>query len=313
MKRILLIVLTLLIICLCCVNIFIPSEISVSKVSEAACIPKNIVESLQNQQAIARWWPEQPAKKTGSSFIYQGYNYQLVNRLSDGADILITRGEKKIPTKIVIAPEGKDSSIVEWKTSITSGRSPFKRIIRYYEAVDLKNGMEAILNGLLNFAVKTENVYGFHIERTTFTDTILFATRFSLSTYPSTETIYNHIYELRKKIKDAGAIEKDSPMLHVNQIDSIHFQTMIAICVNKEISGEQNFFLSRMVPMKDRFLSTSVTGGDSTIRKAHEAIENYMDDHFLSAPAIPFEILITDRLAEKDSSKWKTKIFYPSM
>jgi hypothetical protein len=118
---------------------------------------------------------------------------------------------------------------------------------------------------------------------------------------------------LRKKIKDAGAIEKDSPMFHVNLIDSTHYQTMIAICVDKEIHGDKDFFVSRMVPMKDRFLSTSVTGGDSTIRRAHEAIENYMDDHFLSAPAIPFEILITDRLAEKDTSKWKTKIFYPSM
>jgi hypothetical protein len=38
-----------------------------------------------------------------------------------------------------------------------------------------------------------------------------------------------------------------------------------------------------------------------------------MNDHFLSAPAIPFEILITDRSKEKDTTRWKTKIYQPSM
>jgi hypothetical protein len=68
-----------------------------------------------------------------------------------------------------------------------------------------------------------------------------------------------------------------------------------------------------MVPMKDRFLKTGVTGGPLTIKKAHEAIDEYMKDHILSQPAIPFEILVTDRSKETDTSKWKTTIFYPSM
>src|SRR6266487_3596951 len=107
--------------------------------------------------------------------------------------------------------------------------------------------MHSVMVSLLNFASKTKNIYGFHIERTTFTDTILAATRFSTSTYPAIEIIYNAVNWLKKKIRDEGAIEK------------------------------------------------------------------YMDDHFLSAPAIPFEILITDRNKEADTSKWETKIFYPSM
>jgi hypothetical protein len=68
-----------------------------------------------------------------------------------------------------------------------------------------------------------------------------------------------------------------------------------------------------MVPMKDRFLKTEVVGGPFTIESAHTAIEKYMNDRFLSAPAIPFELLITDRRQEPDTTKWKTTIFHPSM
>jgi hypothetical protein len=65
--------------------------------------------------------------------------------------------------------------------------------------------------------------------------------------------------------------------------------------------------------MKDRFLKTEVTGGPFAINSGHIAIGNYMNDRFLSAPAIPFEILVTDRRQEPDTAKWKTTIFHPSM
>jgi hypothetical protein len=36
-----------------------------------------------------------------------------------------------------------------------------------------------------------------------------------------------------------------------------------------------------------------------------------MQDYGKSVVAIPFQYLVTDRLAEKDSSKWVTKIYQP--
>jgi len=313
MKKILLPLLILFIIFCTCIYILIPGEIRISDISKAGCIPKNIVDCLARQSVINRWWPEKQAEKQDSLFFYKGYAYKLTTIFTDGAEIQIGKGSKKLASRIRIIPVGKDSCVTEWQTSVASGSNPFKRIGQYYEASDLKNNMREVLSNLLSFAGKTENIYGFHIERTTFTDTVLFATRFSSGTYPSIETIYDHINDLRKKIKEADTKEKDFPMLNVNQTDSMKYETMIAICVNKEIAGDKNYFVSRMVPMKDRFLKTTVTGGDLTIQKAHEAIEHYMNDHFLSAPAIPFEILVTDRSKETDTSKWKTIIFYPSM
>jgi hypothetical protein len=68
-----------------------------------------------------------------------------------------------------------------------------------------------------------------------------------------------------------------------------------------------------MVAMKDRFLTTDVTGGPGSIEKAKKSIEKYMADHTLPSPARPFEILVTDRSKVADTAAWKTKIFYPSM
>jgi hypothetical protein len=65
--------------------------------------------------------------------------------------------------------------------------------------------------------------------------------------------------------------------------------------------------------MKDRFLTTDVSGGPVSIEKAHNAIKKYMSDHSLWGPATPFEILVTDRSKITDTAAWKTKIFYPSM
>lgn len=310
MKKVLLIVLLLVLLCLAGVYIFIPAKINVSSISLAPCIPGNVVASLNDQDKWRQWWPN---VKKHDSFFYKDYGYTLGNRFTDGAAIEINTGKEKINSQVVVIPLGKDSSGVEWKASLSAGGNPFARITQYAKAVRLKKEMHEILNDVLQFACKTENIYGFHIERTTFTDTILAATRFSTNGYPTTEIIYQAIDKLKGKIKAEGAQEKDYPMLNVMKADSSHFETMIAICIDRLIENEGNIFISRMVPMKDRFLRTDVTGGPSTIKSAHKAIENYMRDRFLSAPAIPFEILVTDRRQEPDTAKWKTTIFHPSM
>jgi hypothetical protein len=37
----------------------------------------------------------------------------------------------------------------------------------------------------------------------------------------------------------------------------------------------------------------------------------YMKDFKLTSPAMPFELLVTNRANEPDTSKWVTKIYYP--
>jgi hypothetical protein len=151
------------------------------------------------------------------------------------------------------------------------------------------------------------------VRRTTFTDTLLAAIKFSGKNYPSVKEVYEAIQQVKTALSAQNIDGIGFPMLNVNRKDSILYETMIAIPINKFFKPGKKIFLTRMVPMKDRFLFTEVVGGPSTIEKAHQAIDIYMNDHFLSAPAIPFEILVTDRSKESDTSKWKTIIYHPSM
>jgi len=213
----------------------------------------------------------------------------------------------------LILPYSRDSVAVQWQTSFTASINPVMRLMQYFEAFNIKRGMSTVLNSFKEFADETKNIYGFHIERTTFTDSILIATSFSGHAYPSIATIYAAINHLKAMVATAGALEKDYPMLNINKTDSTDYKIMIAICINKEIKTDASSFIRRMVVMRDRFLITDVTGGFSNIQKAHNAINDYMEDHLLSQPGIPFEILISDRSKERDTSRWKTKIVYPSM
>ncbi|HEY2722762.1 MAG TPA: hypothetical protein VGI82_13600 [Chitinophagaceae bacterium] len=313
MKKFLLILLVLLILFLSFAYIFIPNEVKISSVSLSSSIPKNIIDCLHDSSVIRRWWPAKLPQSLTDSINYGNYNYSLKENFMDGAVLQLESEDENFLIKVRVVAKGKDSSAAEIGTSFNVGSNPFKRIGRYYKAFNLKNDLRRILVSLLDFARATENIYGFHIERTTFTDTILYATKFSSKTNPSTQMIYDHINELKNKIRDSGAIEKDYPMLNVKQKDSSDYEIMIAICVNREIGRYKNYFPSRMVNMKDRFLKTIVLGGLSMVESAHQAIDRYMDDRSLSQPGIPFDILVTDRSKEVDTTKWRTIIFYPSM
>jgi hypothetical protein len=56
---------------------------------------------------------------------------------------------------------------------------------------------------------------------------------------------------------------------------------------------------------------TEVRGGDYTVNQALEHLQEYMNDYQRATMAIPFQSWVTDRSAEKDTTKWVTKIYYP--
>ncbi|MFL5739529.1 MAG: hypothetical protein ACJ75B_04885 [Flavisolibacter sp.] len=315
LKKILGLLLLVIVAALALIYLFIPSEIEVSASTGIFCTEKNVNDCVHDTAVWKRWWPadEKHHEVQNHLFRYNGDEYLIKQPLANGAEIQLTHGNTAYPTKFMVLPGGKDSALVIWSTGIHAGRNPLSRLSAYFKGKEIQDNLESILAHLHDFAQHTENLYGFPIERTTFTDTVLLATRFSTSSYPDLSSIYAAIHDIRVQIARAGAVEKDHPMLNVHAIDSNHYETMVAICTDRMIDAPPPFFLSRMVAMKDRFLKTEVQGGPGRIRQAHEAVIRYMEDHFLSQPAIPFEILVTERNQEKDSSKWKTVIFYPSM
>src|SRR6266536_3850414 len=195
MKKNLLYIFILIVFCLVGVYILVPGEIKISNIALTPCIPKNITECLRDQSTWKRWLPTDAAKD---------YDYTLTHPFTDGAEIELSKRGTNLKTRMWVIPSGRDSSAVEWQTSFTSSYDPLKRVAQWFEAKEIKSNMQNVMDKLLGFAAKTENIYGFRIQRTTFTDTILAAIKFSTSTYPKTEMIYNAINQLKKKINDEG-------------------------------------------------------------------------------------------------------------
>jgi hypothetical protein len=307
MKKLIIGLILVLCIGLSSIYFFIPSEIQISSVRFLRCIQKNASNCINDTNNWKRWWP------SSHSFSLDGYTFSLTTPFSDGAEIKMTKGSASYHTRIRTIATGSDSTAVQWMVTYSAGINPIERVQQGKSALEIKNVLEELLQHLKNFAEKTENIYGFNIRRTTFTDTLLAAKKFSGKQYPSVSEIYTTIYQINQTLSAQGIETAGYPMLNVNQKDPALYETMIAIPVNKKPLPRQNIFFTRMVPMKDRFLFTEVTGGPGTIQNAHAAINQYMNDHFLSAPAIPFEILITDRSKQTDTAKWKTLVYHPSM
>ncbi len=83
---------------------------------------------------------------------------------------------------------------------------------------------------------------------------------------------------------------------------------MVGIPVNKNPAGK-SIVLKKMVPGK--LLTGTVKGGTATINKAYLLIKRYITDRNLEEAALPFEVPITNRCAQRDTTKWITKICYP--
>ena len=314
MKKIFLVILSLILLLTLLIFIFIPGRLIIAESRVVITTPIGFDTCLHKLEKWRQWWPgvSRPVGND-SLFTHDGYTYKLSAIYSDGATLRIESNNISAEARIQFIAYDRDSISAGWKIVFKSGNNPINRISQYKASRKLKKSMHVIFEALCHFAGKTENIYGFPIERTTFTEVNLIAYRFKSATYPTIEVIYDAVNNLRQYIISQGTAEKYYPMINTKQEDSSQYETMIAISVDKLIPASGNYFISQMIPMKDRFLATEVTGGPATLERAHSAIEKYMHDHSLSAPARPFDILITERNKETDSVKWRTKIFYPSM
>jgi hypothetical protein len=172
--------------------------------------------------------------------------------------------------------------------------------------------MDHLLAALKNRFDGEEVVYGMNITMSRVTDSVMISTRTLLDHYPSVEEIYLMIDEIRSYIRKNGGEETSNPMLNVFKEDKNQYLVMVAVPTRTAIDGNETFLQKRMLA-NGYILVSEVRGGEATIQRAEAAMKQYVTDHQKSSPAIPFQMLLTDRRAEPDTSKWKTKLYYPVM
>jgi hypothetical protein len=288
---------------------FIPAKINFAKIIYIKTSVSSANRFISDESKWQKWWPDTVQNSSDvTSHSYKNYNYTINKKMYEGMDVIIKKDDKTINSFLHLVALNNDTVAIEWQGNISETNNPFKRIKNYLDATAAKNNISEILQDAKIFLENKEKVYGLNIIQEKVKDTILIATRSVSKTYPETAVIYDLIKELKNYIEKNGAAETNYPMLNLTQ-DSGFFRTMVAIPVNKIVSGNNIFLLKKMVPGK--ILVTEVKGGIYATREALRQVEIYMNDNHRQSPAIPFQSLVTDRSKESDTTKWITKIYYP--
>jgi hypothetical protein len=76
-------------------------------------------------------------------------------------------------------------------------------------------------------------------------DTILISTKAMFSASPSIDQVYKMIDQLKEYTKAQGAKETGFPMVNISVLDKTHFQTMVAIPVDKKLKETALIFLEK--------------------------------------------------------------------
>jgi hypothetical protein len=271
----------------------------------------NVTASLQavsrvlaNGSNWSKWWPEK------TSFTYKGENYKLRGNTFNVINVDIYSGHDTIKTRIELILLNSDSTTIIWTAEKLSGSNPFKRFSTYRNAKRVEKNLNDILSQFKSFIDKPENIYGFSIHKTIVTDSVLISTRRSFDHYPRLTEIDVMIKSLKKYIADNNTKEKNYPMLNVMKLDSAAYEVMTAIPVDRSLPDTKEFATKFM--LKGGFiLEGEVRKGPYTIETAIDQLEAYRADHQFTSPAIPYQLLVTDRVKETDTTKWITKLYYP--
>jgi len=298
------------------VYIFIPGKIEISKVLVVNCTEDATNRWITSEAKWKSWWPaadstnELAGAQSATSFTYQKHQYKLTLGFPDQVKILIQHDGTSDSSVIYITPFPSPDTIgLTWQCAIHSSLNPVKRILQYQQAVNIKKNISDLLQHLQAFLENRENLYHISIEEILVKDTSMMSVQINTPESPNTQTIYKMIARLKNYIKQQGANETNHPMINITRMEKDHYETRVAIPIDRELKGDKEIFYKRMVP--GNILVAEVRGGDYSINQAIKQMENYIRDYRKVIIAIPFQTLVTDRMSEPDTSRWITKIYYP--
>lgn len=310
MKKPVLLVFGLLFLAFVSVYFIIPQKIQITRVVEIDATDINISKFLVNKRPWAKWWPGKHIATDSSSYSYKNIGFTLQENTNSEMHALIKQDDIELNSALTYATTGEGMCEVTWVAEKQSSLNPVERVAEYFKIKRIATHLDALLVDFKKFMQADMNVYGMNITISHIKNPIVLATTVNLNDYPSAELIYSKVDELRKQIRAENALAVDSPMMNVYPIETGGYQVMVAIPVSKTIKPGKNMVINNLVKNAN-VLEAQVKGGKNTVLNAFTQLKNYQKSHRLISPAMPYELLITNRLAEKDTAKWVTKVYWP--
>ena len=289
---------------LAAVYLFIPRIIKIEAAAPLNAALPGVFRTLINESNWKKWWPGE------TPFAYNKQAYSIKGKFFNVFDIDIYSDKDTLSSRMELVFVEANTMTILWNAEQVSSNDPFKRFERYRYAKQTEKNMNAILQSLQTFFQKKENIYGVDIKETLVKDSVLISTRRKFDHYPDAQEVDSMIQSLKKYISQNNAIEKNSPMLNVFELGNSRYEAMTAIPVDKELP-KTNEFAPKFLLKGGNILEAQIQGGPYMIEKGLKELENYRADYKFNSPAIPYQLLVTDRTKEPDTTKWITKIYYP--
>lgn len=315
MKKWLIALAILLIVAVASVYLFIPNIIRLGREISFAANIHGVQRTLFATKNWNKWWPGDKTAVVGSdtatTFFYNGHRYAF-NAKRVSLTIPISENGVTAMTSLNIIPLSGDSLKFAWEGWMTTSYNPVKRMQAWFKSERLSEDMNTILKKMQAFLVNPENVYGLYIRQEKVADSFLVSTIGVANGYPDIPFIYSLIDRLRQHVTARSGKVTGYPMLNISTSDSLKYLVMTALPVNRELAISPGIINKKMMTGA-KVLTTEVTGGPSSVSAAFHQVGIFVSDYQITAPAIPFFSLITDRRLEPDTSHWVTKIYYPIM
>lgn len=304
MKRIVAVVAGLLIIVLISGLLISPIQEKTTRLT-IACPTPAVARQFSSMDKWRNWLPE----KIENDTILQIANksFYITTLLMNGFQALST--DKKIAIDLQYIPKANKETEFILRTTYALPGNSFLRCIAWLTGDRSKSVQEKVIEQCKTFFSQPEKVYGMEIKRDKVKFFSWISTKANFTKAPSTQDIYRNIDALQNYIRSNAAQALGDPILHVHRESATTYELMVAIPTDRDLQTKNGFQLKNMI--LGSILTATVKGDEQSVTKAEIELENYVKDHQIVSPAIPFQTLVTDRSKEKDSTRWITRVNYP--
>lgn len=296
--------------------VYISNPLKIGRVEPVKCSPLAINRFLSDGTRFLKWWKSLQVSKVldsgkgDSVFLIQNTVFSVGRKIHEYENIHILIKNFNLQSSIILVPISRDSTHILWSSSLDNSMNPIKRLKNYGLAVELSHKLDSILDQLKHYLENPEKLYGFPIHEIGMVNNMIITSKIMRDSIPDTHTIYREIQKLRQYAKDRGAIQIDSPMLHIEKNPFKKYECMVGLPLNKKIPDSNPIFYKE-IPKGGRILIGTLKGGNPVIESGFKTLELYLSDVQRGTPAIPFQVLKTNRIQVPDSSRWITYLYYP--
>jgi len=293
------------------VYIFIPAKIVITNISSGEATITGEYRYISQEENWEKWWLDADGKshKKGEPFTFSTNEFRINKRSYNAVGIDIRQSGTDIPSFLNLISFAIDSTGAVWSCEMPSSFNPFTRVRNYLNAREIKKNMSGVMKVFSSFISKPKNVYGMTIYKTTIRDTLIVSARFTSPGYPTTAQLYGYFDTLKQSITKQKASPVGFPIMNLRKMPDGIYETQTGMPTNRLLENDGKILALRMPP--GLFLTADIRGGAYTVDEAMRQLDLFVQEYNRIKIATGFQILITDRRSEPDSTKWITKIKIP--